>query len=160
MSRLKQLLVGILVVIALAVLAATGGHHFGAASVQADWDRDKLARASTKSRLCWLPSLRTKRRARKTWRPCAPPRPTTKGNSMKAKTVLLLSALLLIASGCASPFQSPSVIALPQPAKPQAPAELMQPETPRMSSYQNRLNAVFETLPKPPIEKPTGSAPR
>lgn len=77
---------------------------------------------------------------------------------MKAKTVLLLSALLLIASGCASP--SPSVVALPQAAKPQAPAELMQPEPTKPSSYQKQLSGVFETSPKPPIEKPTGSVPK
>jgi hypothetical protein len=46
MSRLEQLLAGVLVVIVLLVLAAAGGHHFGAAGVRADWDRDKLARAT------------------------------------------------------------------------------------------------------------------
>lgn len=70
---------------------------------------------------------------------------------MKPMTLLLLSVLLLIASGCASP--SLDVIALPQPAKPQAPAELMQPEKPKASSYQKRLSAVFETSPRTPIEK-------
>lgn len=44
MSRFERLLVGILVLIGLLVLAAAGGHHFGAAGVQADWNRDKLAR--------------------------------------------------------------------------------------------------------------------
>jgi hypothetical protein len=45
MSRLEQLLAGILVVIGLLILAAAGGHHFGVTAVQADWDRDKLKRA-------------------------------------------------------------------------------------------------------------------
>ena len=70
---------------------------------------------------------------------------------MKPTTELLLSALLLTASGCAS--QSPSVIALPQPDKPQAPPELMQPEQPKSLSYQKRLSAVFETSSKAPIAK-------
>jgi hypothetical protein len=34
----------VLVMIALVVMAAAAGHRFGAAGVQADWDRDKLAR--------------------------------------------------------------------------------------------------------------------
>jgi hypothetical protein len=36
MSRLEQLLAGVLVMIGPLVLAAAGGHHFGAAAVQAD----------------------------------------------------------------------------------------------------------------------------
>lgn len=44
MSRLEQLLAGVLAVILLLVLAVLAGHHFGAAGVQADWDRDKLTR--------------------------------------------------------------------------------------------------------------------
>lgn len=79
---------------------------------------------------------------------------------MKAKTVLLLSVLLLITSGCASQFQSSSVIALPEQGKPQAPAELMQSEPSKPSSYQKQLSVVFETSPKPPTAKPSGSAPR
>lgn len=77
---------------------------------------------------------------------------------MKAKTVLQLSALLLISSGCASP--SPSVVALPQAAKPQAPAELMQPEPTKPSSYQKQLSGVFEISPRALTGKPNGSAPR
>jgi hypothetical protein len=50
MSRLEQFLAGTLVMIALLVLAAAGGHHFGAAGVQADWDRDKLVRAGAQTR--------------------------------------------------------------------------------------------------------------
>lgn len=45
MSRLEKLLAGVLVLIGLLVLAAAGGHHFGAAGVQADWNVDKLERA-------------------------------------------------------------------------------------------------------------------
>lgn len=45
MSALERLLAGVLAVIALLVLAAAGGHHVGAVGVQADWNRDKLARA-------------------------------------------------------------------------------------------------------------------
>jgi hypothetical protein len=45
MTALERLLGGVLMVIVLVLLAAAGGHHFGAAGVQADWDRDKLARA-------------------------------------------------------------------------------------------------------------------
>jgi hypothetical protein len=44
-SRLELLLAGVLVLIGLLVLAAAGGHHFGVAGIQAEWDRDKLARA-------------------------------------------------------------------------------------------------------------------
>jgi type IV pilus biogenesis protein CpaD/CtpE len=79
---------------------------------------------------------------------------------MKPTTVLLLSVLLLTASGCASQSQSPSVIALPQQGKPQAPAELMQPEPSKPSSYQKQLNGVFEISQKAPIGKPSGSAPK
>jgi hypothetical protein len=49
-SALERLLTGTLVLIALLVLAATGGHHFGAAGVQAAWDRDKLAHAGAQER--------------------------------------------------------------------------------------------------------------
>jgi len=78
---------------------------------------------------------------------------------MKAKTVLLLSVLLLIASGCASQSQL-EYAPLPQAAKPQAPSELMQPEPEKPSSYQKRLSGVFDTSQKPTTEKPIGSAPR
>ena len=64
---------------------------------------------------------------------------------------LLLNALLLTVSGCAS--QSPSVLALPQPAKPQVPAELMQPVLSKPLSYQSRLTAAFATLPRMPTAK-------
>jgi hypothetical protein len=45
MSRLEQLLAGVLAAVGLLILAAAVGHHFGAAVVQADWERDKLKRA-------------------------------------------------------------------------------------------------------------------
>ena len=70
---------------------------------------------------------------------------------MKRMTVSLLSVLLPIVSGCASP--SLSVTALPQSAKPQAPAELMKREPSRQSSYQQQLSAAFETSPKVPTAK-------
>jgi polyhydroxyalkanoate synthesis regulator phasin len=49
-SRLEQLLVGTLVLVGLLVLAALGGHHVGAAGVQAAWESDKLARATAQEK--------------------------------------------------------------------------------------------------------------
>ena len=45
MTALERLLVAVILVLALLALAAAGGHHFGAAGVQAEWNLDKLARA-------------------------------------------------------------------------------------------------------------------
>lgn len=45
MTRLEQLLAETLFAIGVLLLAALGGHHIGAAGVQASWDRDKLMRA-------------------------------------------------------------------------------------------------------------------
>lgn len=46
MSALERLLLETLAVLTQLSLAALAGHHYGAAGVQADWDRDKLARAT------------------------------------------------------------------------------------------------------------------
>lgn len=71
---------------------------------------------------------------------------------MKLKRASLLSVLLPIVCGCAS--QSLPVCApLPQPAKPQVPSVLMTPERLNTSSYQKRLNSVFETSSETPISR-------
>ena len=46
MTALERLLAETMAVLVALVLAALAGHHFGAAGVQVDWDRDKLGRAT------------------------------------------------------------------------------------------------------------------
>ena len=47
MTALERLLAETMAVLVALCLAALAGHHFGAAGVQADWDHDKLTRATT-----------------------------------------------------------------------------------------------------------------
>ena len=46
MSALERLLVETITILVVLCLAALAGYHYGAAGVQADWGRDKLARAT------------------------------------------------------------------------------------------------------------------
>ena len=50
MSALERLLVETIAVLVALCLAALAGHHYGAMGVQADWDRDKLARADAQTK--------------------------------------------------------------------------------------------------------------
>jgi hypothetical protein len=50
MSAIERLLLETIAVLAALCLAALAGHHYGAAGVQADWDRDKLARADAQTK--------------------------------------------------------------------------------------------------------------
>jgi hypothetical protein len=49
-SALERLLAETITVLVVLCLAALAGHHYGAAGVQADWDRDKLTRAGAETK--------------------------------------------------------------------------------------------------------------